>query len=153
MANLAAAGHDVVFATPDGCSRAGPIRITITGVGLDFLGRVPGLRQLRLVGLAILRADRNARLAHCELVDNAAFCKPLRYAALDHAGFDALLLPASHAHGMREYLESDVPAGVAGFFDAGKPAAAICHGVGLAARQHLAAQRTLGAAGAQVHRD
>jgi putative intracellular protease/amidase len=130
---LAAAGHDVVFATPDGrAAQADPVMVT--GIGLDFWSRVPGLRQLKLVGLA-LRADRNARLAHRELVDNAAFCKPLRYAALEHAGFGALLLPGGHAQGMREYLESDLlQRVVAGFFDAGKPVAAICHGVVLAAR-------------------
>lgn len=130
---LAAAGHEVVFATPDGrMARADPVMVT--GIGLDFWSRVPGLRQLRLVGLA-LRADRNARSAYCELVDNAAFRKPLAYAAVDCADFDALLLPGGHAQGMREYLESDVLQRlVAGFFDAGKPAAAICHGVVLAAR-------------------
>jgi putative intracellular protease/amidase len=130
---LAAAGHEVVFATPDGrMARADPVMLT--GIGLDFWSRVPGLRQLRLVGLA-LRADRNARSAYCELVDNAAFRKPLAHAAVDCADFDALLLPGGHAQGMREYLESDVLQRlVAGFFDAGKPAAAICHGVVLAAR-------------------
>ena len=103
---LAAAGHDVVFATPDGrTARADPVMVT--GIGLDFWSRVPGLRQLRLVGLA-LRADRNARSAYCELVDNAAFRMPLSYAAVDCADFDAVLLPGGHAQGMREYLESDV---------------------------------------------
>ena len=130
---LAAAGHDVVFATPDGReAHADPVMVT--GIGLDFWSRVPGLRQLRLVGLA-LRADRNARSAYCELVHNAAFRMPLSYAAVDCADFDAVLLPGGHAQGMREYLESDVlQRVVAAFFDAGKPAAAICHGVVLAAR-------------------
>jgi putative intracellular protease/amidase len=130
---LAAAGHVVVFATPDGrTARADPVMVT--GIGLDFWSRVPGLRQLRLVGLA-LRADHNARSAYGELVDKAAFRMPLSYAAVDCADFDAVLLPGGHAQGMREYLESDVlQRVVAGFFDAGKPAAAICHGVVLAAR-------------------
>lgn len=130
---LAAAGHDIVFATPDGrAARADPVMVS--GIGLDFWSRVPGLRRLKLVGLP-LRADHNARRAYGELVDNAAFCKPLRYNALDHAEFGAVLLPGGHAQGMREYLESDVlQQVVAGFFDAGKPAAAICHGVVLAAR-------------------
>jgi putative intracellular protease/amidase len=130
---LAAAGHDVVFATPDGrAARGDPVMVT--GIGLDFWSRVPGLRQLKLFGLA-LRADRNARSAYCELVDNAAFRKPLPYAAVDCADFDALLLPGGHAQGVREYLESGVlQRVVAAFFDRGKPAAAICHGVALAAR-------------------
>jgi putative intracellular protease/amidase len=51
------------------------------------------------------------------------------------ADFDALLLPGGHAQGMREYLESATLHNVVGeFFDAGKPVAAICHGVVLAAR-------------------
>jgi len=130
---LAAAGHDVVFATPNGrAAHADPVMVT--GIGLDFWSRVRGLRQLRLVGLA-LRADRNARSAYGDLVDNAAFRIPLSYAAVDCADFDAVLLPGGHAQGMREYLESDVlQRVVAGFFDAGKPTAAICHGVVLAAR-------------------
>jgi len=130
---LAAAGHEVAFATPDGrAAHADPVMVT--GIGLDFWSRIPGLRQLRLVGLA-LRADRNARSAYCELVDNTAFRRPLPHAAVECADFEALLLPGGHAQGMREYLESDVlQRVVAGFFDAGKPAAAICHGVVLAAR-------------------
>lgn len=130
---LAGAGHDVVFATPDG-NAASADPIMVTGIGLDFWSRIPALRRFRLVGLP-LRADRNGRAAYGELVDNAAFCRPLRYDALDHAHFGALLLPGGHAQGMREYLESPVlQRVVADFFDAGKPVAAICHGVVLAAR-------------------
>jgi putative intracellular protease/amidase len=130
---LRAAGHEVTFATPDGrVAVADPVMVS--GIGLDFWGCVPGLRRLRLVGLP-LRANRAARAAHGELVHNAAFCRPLPYAAVDPVRFDAVLLPGGHARGMREYLESGILQRiVATFFDAGKPVAAICHGVVLAAR-------------------
>jgi len=130
---LAAAGHDVIFATPDGTvAQADPVMLS--GIGLDVWSRVPGLRRLPLVGLA-LRANRAARAAHCALVENAAFCAPLAYARIQPEDFTALVLPGGHAPGMREYLESAVlQRAVAAFFDADKPVAAICHGVVLAAR-------------------
>lgn len=132
---LVAAGHDFAFATPDGrAAVADPIMLT--GVGLDFWSRIPGLRRLKLVGL-LLRADRNARRAYGELERDAAFCAPLHYAQVDSADFDALLLPGGHAQGMRECLEHPgLQSVVAEFFDADKPVAAICHGVVLAARSN-----------------
>ena len=130
---LLLAGHDVTFATPDG-SVASADPVMTTGIGLDFWSRVPGLNRVKLVGL-LLRADRNARAAYEELVHNAAFRAPLEYARVDGSDFAALLLPGGHAQGMREYLESaTLQRVVAGFFDHGKPVAAICHGVVLAAR-------------------
>ena len=130
---LVQAGHDVAFATPDGrAAVADPVMLT--GEGLDFWSRVPGLRRLKLIGL-LLRADRNARLAYGELVRDTAFCAPLPYAQVRSADFDALLLPGGHAQDMREYLEHrGLQSVVADFFDTGKPVAAICHGVVLAAR-------------------
>jgi putative intracellular protease/amidase len=92
------------------------------------------LRHAKLVGLA-LRANAAARAAHCELVENTAFQAPQAFAEVRSVDFDALLLPGGHAPGMREYLENTVLQRlVAEFFDAGKPVAAICHGVVLAAR-------------------
>lgn len=130
---LSKAGHEVVFATPDGeVASADPVMTT--GAGLDFWSRVPGLNRIKFVGL-LLRADRNARAAYCELVHNAAFRAPLRHARIRVGDFAALLLPGGHARGMREYLESaTLQRVVADFFNAGKPVAAICHGVVLAAR-------------------
>ena len=130
---LRAAGHDVVFATPDGTvASADPVMTS--GIGLDLWSRIPVLERFKLVGL-LLRADRNARSAWCELMHNAAFCAPLAHAQVRAGDFAGLLLPGGHAQGMRAYLESTaLQRVVAEFFDAGKPVAAICHGVVLAAR-------------------
>lgn len=58
---LRESGIDVVFATPDGKpGRADPIMVT--GEGLDIWGNIPGLKKLKLLGLA-LRADRFGREA------------------------------------------------------------------------------------------
>ncbi len=130
---LAGAGHEVIFATPEGkVAQADPVMLD--GIGLDYWGRIPGLRHLKVLGL-MLRADRRGRTAHYALVHNAAFLSPLPWTQIHSANFDALLLPGGHARGIREYLESSIlQSVVAEFFEASKPVAAICHGVVLAAR-------------------
>lgn len=127
-------GHRVVFATPDG-HPASADPLMLSGEGLDAWGFVPGLRKLKLFGLA-LRANADARSAYAKMERDPAFLHPLPYDQLRVADFDGLLLPGGHwSRGMREYLESPVlQAFVGGFFDASKPVAAICHGVVLAAR-------------------
>ena len=131
---LANAGHVVRFATPDG-QPAVADDIMVTGKGLDPWGAIPVLRNWPLIGL-LLRANRNARAAYAEMIADPNYKAPLRWDAVDTSAFDALLLPGGHrARGMRDYLESDIlKRHVAGFFEAGKPVAAICHGVLLAAR-------------------
>lgn len=130
---LRAAGHELIFATPDAQpAQADPLMLT--GEGLDVWGFIPLLKKLKLVGLA-LRAHAPARAAHRQLQGDARFRAPLRYTQLRAEDFDALLLPGGHAKGMREYLESPLlQAQVAAFFEADKPVAAVCHGVVLAAR-------------------
>jgi putative intracellular protease/amidase len=127
------AGHEITIATPDAKpARADPVMVS--GCGLDYWSRVPGLQRLKLVGL-LLRANLAAREAYAQLVENAAFAAPLAWARVDPADFDGLLLPGGHASGIREYLESATMQNiVAAFFDADKPVAAVCHGVVLAAR-------------------
>jgi putative intracellular protease/amidase len=119
---LRGAGIGVVFATPD-CGRASGDRIMIDGRGLSLFGR-------------LLRANADARAAYARLERDPAFGAPRAYADLRVADFDGLLLPGGHrARGMRAYLESEVLQRFVGdFFDSGKPVAAICHGVVLAAR-------------------
>ncbi len=130
---LKAAGHTLEFATPDGMRACADPRM-LSGEGLDPWGWIPGLRKLRLIGL-LLRADRAGRHAYGELELDAHFLSPRRYDEVRGDQYDALVLPGGHAAGMRPYLESAVlQAFVADFFDSGKPVAAICHGVLLAAR-------------------
>lgn len=131
---LKQAGHQVLFATPDG-RRAWADPLMLSGEGLDFWARIPGLNKFKLLGL-LLRADGAARRAHAAMMRDSAFAQPLPYAALKVEQFDGLLLPGGHwARGMRTYLESRILQDfAAGFFDAGKPVGAICHGVVLAAR-------------------
>lgn len=131
---LSHSGHQVCFATPDGRPGAAD-PLMLTGEGLDVWGCVPGLKKLKLLGLA-LRADAAGRQAYAEMAKSAAFNQPLRYDALKCEDHDGLVLPGGHwARGMRAYLESKVLQSlVAAFFDADKPVAAICHGTVLAAR-------------------
>jgi putative intracellular protease/amidase len=127
------AGHEIVFATPDG-ERGHADPIMLSGEGLDPWGFIPGLKKIRLMGLS-LRAHAPARRAYREMEASAAFGRPMRYADLKVADFEALLLPGGHARKMRQYLEDQTLQGfVADFFDSGKPVAAVCHGVVLAAR-------------------
>lgn len=141
---LSDAGHDVVFATPDGqAAYADPLMLT--GEGLDAWSRIPGLRSVKLLGL-FLRARRDARVAHAAMVLNASYQSPLSYEQAwecDQAeGFDGLFLAGGHARGMRTYLESErLQALVARFFlplsddiKCHRPVGAVCHGVLLAAR-------------------
>lgn len=136
---IRSAGHDVVFATPDG-RRAHADPIMLSGAGLDPWGWVPGLDRMRLLGL-LLRADRHGRQAYAEMQRDRNFLAPVPYAALDAAHYDGMLLPGGHAPGMKQYLEdSTLQNFVAAFFAAldasgrPKPVGAVCHGVVLAAR-------------------
>ena len=119
---LRAAGIDVTFATPDS-GRASADPMMIDGRGLPIVG-------------PMLRANRDARDAYARLERDPAYGAPLAYADLRAGDFDGLLLPGGHrARGMRAYLESPVlQRFVASFFESGRPVAAICHGVVLAAR-------------------
>jgi putative intracellular protease/amidase len=131
---LTAAGHNAVFATPDG-KRAYADPLMLSGEELDVWGFVPGLKKLKLLGL-MLRANGDARRACAEMARDPAFLHPLSYDAIGADAFDGLLLPGGHwSRGMRAYLESAIlQSTVAAFFDADKPVAAVCHGVVLAAR-------------------
>jgi putative intracellular protease/amidase len=131
---LAAAGHDVVFATPSG-QPARADDLMVTGQGLDPWGFVPGLRRLTVVG-RVLRADADARTAYAALLEDEAFATPLHWGAARRSAYDALVLPGGHrARGMRPYLESpEVQQMAINAFRAEKPVGAICHGVLVAAR-------------------
>jgi putative intracellular protease/amidase len=131
---LAAAGHDVLFATPSG--QVGQADdLMVSGQGLDPWGFIPGARRLTVVG-RFLRADAAGRAAYASLRADPAFGSPLHWAAARRGAYDALVLPGGHrARGMRAYLESpEVQQMTVDSFRAGKPVGAICHGVLVAAR-------------------
>jgi putative intracellular protease/amidase len=131
---LSDTGHVVSFATPDG-RPADADDMMVTGQGLDPWGAVPLLRNLPLIGL-LMRANGDARKAYAAMIAEPNYRMPLHWDCLDAPAFDGLLLPGGHrARGMREYLESEtLQRLVVDFFETGKPVAAICHGVLLAAR-------------------
>lgn len=118
---LRAAGHDVVFATPDGAPATCDARM------LDGEGLGPWKR--------VLAARADAVDAYRAMSADDAFRRPATWASLSVGGLDALLLPGGHAKGVRPYLESTTLQRLAAsVVAAGKPLAAICHGVVLAAR-------------------
>ncbi len=140
---LSRLGHRISFATPDG-KVAACDPIMITGRGLDPWSPLPLLGHLKLLGL-ILRADAEARSAYAEMTQAPAFRAPLAWSQAQASAFNGLLLAGGHrARGMRQYLESELLQQlVADCFAAGKPVAAICHGVLLAARSKDAAGRSV----------
>jgi putative intracellular protease/amidase len=114
---LVEAGHDVVFATETGSTPACD-PLLLTGVIFGKLGA-------RSEPIAFYR----------ELERAPAFVSPRPWSACDAAAFDALFLAGGHAPGMKQYLGSElVQQLTARFFELGKPIAAICHGVLVAAR-------------------
>jgi putative intracellular protease/amidase len=128
------AGHAVDCATPD-ARPAMADEMMLTGQGLDPWGAIPLLRNWPLIGL-LMRANGVARQAYAAMIADPNYLAPQRWDSVEPSEFDGLLLPGGHrARGMRDYLESEILQGyVAHFFDEGKPVAAICHGVVLAAR-------------------
>jgi protease I len=114
-------GLDITFATPEG-SKASADRLMLTGESLG-------------IWKPFLRARRDAVAAYRAMEQDEAFCNPIRYTDAREADFDAVLLPGGHDKGVREYLESEILQQlIVDFFAAGKPVAAVCHGVVLVAR-------------------
>lgn len=115
------AGHEVVFATPDGKPGQADPRM------LDGRGLGPWKW--------FLPAQSKARNWYAEMSASANFVSPIEHAQCRAAEFDGLVLAGGHAKGMRPYLESKILQGVAeNFFATKKPVGAICHGVVLLAR-------------------
>lgn len=118
---LTAAGHAVVFATPDGKRAAADPRMC------DGRGLGPWK--------PLLAADARGRAAWQEMASSPAFAAPIRWADAGSDAFDALVLPGGHAPGMRPYLESEhLQDLAAAMLRSGKPVAAVCHGVLVLAR-------------------
>ena len=117
---LTGKGVEVSFATPDGQPAQGDHRM-LTGDGLG-------------IWKDLLMARQDAVDAYNQMSQDPAFVNPMKWTDAKEEDFDGLLLPGGHDKGMREYLESSVLQQlVVSFFKAGKPVAAICHGVVLAA--------------------
>ena len=131
---LTGLGHAVVFSTESGRPAAAD-EIMLTGRGLDFWSRVPGLGRAVVVG-RFVRANRDARAAYARMVVSAEYRQPVTWAEARLDDVDGLLLPGGHrARGMRGYLESEVLQRlVSDAFSRGMLVAAVCHGVLLAAR-------------------
>lgn len=118
---LSEGGIEVVFTTPGGQQGVAD-RLMLSGEKLGILK-------------PLLKARSDAVDAHDAMLKDVSFSNPLEFAAALEADFDALYLPGGHDKGVKEYLESELIQGlVVDFFKAGKPVAAICHGVVVAAR-------------------
>ena len=118
---LTNAGHKVIFATDTGKAGAADPRM-LDGNGFGVLK-------------PLLIAQKPAREAYHAILQDAAFQAPISYSDIVVQDFDGLVLPGGHAKGVKPYLESVVlQRAIAGFFAAGKPVGAICHGVVAACR-------------------
>jgi putative intracellular protease/amidase len=115
---LTRAGREVVFATESGAGAPRCDPLLLTGVLFGKLG-----------------AEPEAKAFYREVESSEELSRPIAWSAIEPSAFDALILPGGHAPGMRQYLGSDELQGkVAEMFDLGRPVAAICHGVLVAAR-------------------
>lgn len=115
------AGHQVVFATPDGTPGEADDRM-LTGRGLG------PWRWL-------LPAHAAAKAWYGEMSESPEFRGPVRWEDAGESDFDGLVLAGGHAQGMKPYLESAALQRLAvAFFAADKPVGAICHGVLVLAR-------------------
>jgi protease I len=114
------AGHEIVFATPDGRPAQGDLKM-LTGRGLG-------------AWKSLLMADRRALEAYSAMQRSPEFNSPVKWSALDSSDYGSLLLPGGHAPGMRDYLESPVLQKLASDMLDRKPVGAICHGVLVASR-------------------
>src|SRR5436190_11371006 len=111
-------GHEIVFATEHGGAPPATDQRLLDGVIFGKLGAEPE-------PIAFYR----------ELTQAPEFRAPIAWSAIEPAAYDGLLLPGGHAPGMRQYLASgELQAKVAEFWGAGRPVAAICHGVLVLAR-------------------
>lgn len=110
------AGHEVCFATETG-QPAACDPVTLTGKGLPLIARS-------------LQARVEAREAYAAMLEDRNYNRPLSWAKVRVASFDAFHFPGGHAPGMKPYCESAVVQRIAQeCFTADKPVSAVCHGV------------------------
>ncbi|WP_353108152.1 type 1 glutamine amidotransferase domain-containing protein [Gordonia sp. (in: high G+C Gram-positive bacteria)] len=113
-------GIDVRFATPNGHPAYADERLVEGGFSV----------------LSSLLMTRNGALeAYREMIADECFLSPNRYNGIDHGSISGVFVPGGHASGMKTMLESRSAQELfANAILAGKPCAAVCHGVLLAAR-------------------
>src|SRR4051812_8306117 len=102
------AGYKVVFATED--------------------GKTPACDPLLLTGVLFgkLGAEREPIAFYREMERAPEFVRPVRFADIAPAAFDALFLPGGHAPGMKQYLGSALlHTKLADFWALGRPVGAI----------------------------
>jgi putative intracellular protease/amidase len=117
---LREAGHQVVFATPDGRPSAADPRL-LTGEGFGLLA-------------PLLMADAEVIARYRVMSTDHAFLHPLSYDDVRPEQVTAVFIPGGHAKGVRSLLESErMQQLMAGLFGR-VPVAAVCHGVVLLAR-------------------
>lgn len=131
---IKAAGHEIVFSTPQGLPSIGD-ELMLSGRGLDIWGFIPFLRNFIVIG-NILRANKAARNAYNEMVQSHEFMHPTKWELVKVDDFDGFFVPGGHkAQGMRPFLESQNAQNIAvEFFTANKPVGSVCHGPLLLAR-------------------
>ncbi|GAU92946.1 hypothetical protein RvY_04956 [Ramazzottius varieornatus] len=118
---LKAAGHTVVFATPDGTPARADERI-LTGKDLGLLASTLG-------------CDQDTQNLYHQMEASEEFQKPVPWTDIRSEDYDAIFLPGGHDKPVREYLESAIVQKVIGeMFDQEKPVAAVCRGVLLTSR-------------------
>jgi len=115
------AGIEVCFATDTGLAGIADGRM-LHGKGFGVLKN-------------LLIAEKPARDAYAEMLQDTAFRNPMDYDDLAVEDFEGLLLPGGHSKGVIPYLESRVlQSAIVEFFARDLPVGAICHGVVAACR-------------------
>lgn len=128
-AALRQAGHQVLFATPDG--RASSADRLLTDGGYGPLS-------------PLLMTQKTALARYRDMTATDDFHHPAPIAVWRDLPFDALLIPGGHAPGVKTLLDNaDAQACVAEAFRRDLPVGAICHGPVLLARARRADGRSV----------
>jgi protease I len=122
---LTQAGHNVEFATQSGRAAVCD-QITLTGQGLP-------------APLQFLKCHAQNAAIYRDMAASLKFNTPHSWEQIDHAAYEALILPGGHGPGMRPYISSPLVHDICSAFMArAAPIGAICHGVMALARATLA---------------
>ena len=128
-AALQAAGHRVLFATPDGHPAYADRLLTEIGFGLLT---------------PLLMTAPHALARYQAMLEDADFRQPIRHDAWSEVAFDGLLIPGGHAPGVKSLLDSaPAQACVQAAFKNDRVVGAICHGPVLLARSRDASGRSV----------